>query len=98
MNYIITNNREFFDKIGDYNFCNLEDMVLPKHLAVDTETTALNPREVRMFAIQIGTVKNNYLIDMQDHNNGIDFQKVVPYLKGKTLIFQSCLFAHLLVL
>lgn len=92
MNYIITNNREFFDKIGDYNFCNLEDMVLPKNLAVDTETTGLNPREGRMFAIQIGTGEDNYLVDMQDHNNGIDFQDVIPYLKDKTLVFHNATF------
>lgn len=86
MNYIITNNKEFYNDIGDYNFCNLEDMVLPKTIAVDTETTGLNPREGDMFAIQIGTGKDNYLIDMQTHNNGIKFEEVIPYLEGHILV------------
>jgi hypothetical protein len=38
-NYIITRNKEVFSKIGNYNYCNLEDMVLPETIAVDTETT-----------------------------------------------------------
>lgn len=92
MNYIITNNRQFFDDLGDYNYCNLEDMVLPKVIAIDSETTALNNREGRMFAYQIGTGKNNYLIDMQDHNNGLDFQEVVPYLKDRVLVGQNIVF------
>jgi len=92
MNYIITNNREFFDKIGDYNFCNLEDMKLGNTIAVDTETTGLNPREGRMFAIQIGTGKDNYLVDMQDHNNGLQFSQVVPFIKGKTMVLHNATF------
>lgn len=38
-NYIITKTPEFFEKIGQFNFCQLEDMILPEILAVDTETT-----------------------------------------------------------
>ena len=91
-NYIITNNRKFFDAIGKYNFCTLEEMQLTKHIAVDSETTSLNPREGDMFAIQIGTGKNNYLIDMQTHNNGIKFEEVIPYLEGRTLIGQNFTF------
>jgi len=92
MNYIITNNKEFFEKIDKYNYCTLEDMVLPKHIAVDSETTSLNPREGDMFAVQIGTGKDNYLIDMQLHNEGIKFEEVIPYLEGKTLIGQNFTF------
>ena len=44
MNYIITNNRPFFEKIGKYNYCSLEDMVLPDVIAFDSETTSLAPR------------------------------------------------------
>lgn len=91
-NYIITNNKDFFKKIGSYDYCTLEDMVLPKHIAVDSETTSLNPREGDMFAVQIGTGKDNYLIDMQLHNNGLKFEEVIPYLKGKTLIGQNFTF------
>lgn len=39
MNYIITKTPEFFNKIGNYNFCNLEDMKLPDIISIDTETT-----------------------------------------------------------
>ena len=92
MNYIITNNREFFEKIGDYNYCNLEDMVLPMNLAVDTETTALYPRDGNLFAIQIGTGKDNYLIDLQLHNNGLKPEQVFPYLEGKNLVFHNATF------
>ena len=91
-NYIITNNKAFFEKIGDYMYCDLEDMVLPQAIAVDTETTGLFAKECRMFAIQIGTGENNYLIDMQSHNNGIDFQQVIPYLEGKTMIYHNSSF------
>lgn len=38
-NYIITKNKEFFQKIGTYNYCNLEDMILPDTIAYDSETT-----------------------------------------------------------
>ena len=92
MNYIITNNREFFEKIGNYNYCNLEDMVLPQNIAVDTETTSLFPRWGNLFAIQIGTGKDNYLIDLQLHNNGLKPEQVFPYLKGKNMVFHNATF------
>lgn len=92
MNYIITNNESFFDKIGKYNFCDLEDMVLPEALAVDTETTSLSTRKGDMFAIQIGTGNDNYLVDMQDHNNGVDFKKVIPFIKDKIMVFHNATF------
>lgn len=38
-NYIITKHLEFFKKIGNYNYCDLEDMVLSNTIAIDTETT-----------------------------------------------------------
>lgn len=38
-NYIITKTPEFFKKIRQFNFCQLEDMILPEVLAIDTETT-----------------------------------------------------------
>lgn len=39
MNYIICKDRSQFEKIGSYNYCNLEDMILPDTIALDTETT-----------------------------------------------------------
>jgi len=42
MNYIITKNPDYFRNIGNYNYCNLEDMVLTQKIAFDCETTGLN--------------------------------------------------------
>jgi len=97
MNYIITKNKEFFEKIAESNnttfsYCGLEEMVLPKVLAVDTETTSLSPVDGDIFAVQIGTGKNNYLIDCQDHNNGHEFIDIQPYLEDKKLIFHNATF------
>ena len=39
MNYIITKNRQYFSKIGEYNYCDLSDMELTDTIAVDSETT-----------------------------------------------------------
>lgn len=86
MNYIITNNRDFFEKIGNYNYCRLEDMVLPQNIAIDTETTSLYPRKGHMFSVQIGTGENNYIIDLQQLGNEIKFSEVIPYIKDKGLV------------
>jgi len=90
MNYIITKNPKFFDKIGVYNFCNLEDMILPNKLAIDTETTGLDAKYCDIFCIQIGTGNNNFLIHMYDDN--YEFQDVEPYIDGKILVLQNALF------
>lgn len=90
MNYIITKHPEFFDNIGRYNFCNLEDMVLPKKLAIDTETTGLFARVESIFCVQIGTGTNNYLIHMYDDN--YQFKDLQPYIENKTLVLQNALF------
>jgi DNA polymerase I-like protein with 3'-5' exonuclease and polymerase domains len=92
MNYIITNNRDFFEKIGQYNYCRLEDMVLPNLIAVDTETTSTKPHKGHMFALQIGTGKDNYLIDMQQLGGEITFKQVQPYLEGKDKVFHNSSF------
>ncbi|HMT01744.1 MAG TPA: hypothetical protein PKD00_00300 [Burkholderiales bacterium] len=39
MNYIVTKNKEYFQKIGEYLYCKLEDIVLPDKISFDTETT-----------------------------------------------------------
>jgi DNA polymerase-1 len=92
MNYIITKNKEYFEKIGNYNYCNLEDMILQDNLeiALDTETTGLQPRNCDIFCIQIGTGFHNYIIHMYDGN--YEFQDIIPYINDKTLIGHNILF------
>lgn len=82
MNYIITKNIETFKSIGEYNYCNLEDMILTKIIALDGETTSLKTFKGELFCIQIGTGENNYLIDLET----INIQDVIPYLEGKILV------------
>lgn len=88
MNFIITNNKQKFEKIGNYNYCNLEDVVFPKKIAVDTETTGLTFYNCDMFCIQIGTGKNNYIIDLES----IEFKDVIPYIENRTLVFVNAVF------
>jgi DNA polymerase I-like protein with 3'-5' exonuclease and polymerase domains len=90
MNYIITKHPEYFEKIGVYNYCSLEEMVLKETLALDTETTGLIPRHCDIFCVQIGTKENNYIIHMYDEN--YEFKDLAPYLDGKILIFHNALF------
>ena len=90
MNYIITKHPEFFAKIGEYNFCTLEDMILPNKIAIDTETTGLEARKQEIFCTQIGTGENNYIIHMYDDN--YTFQDLVPYIDGKILVGHNILF------
>ena len=90
MDYIICKNRDKFLNIGSYNFCELEDMVLPKVLAIDSETTGLKARHHDIFCIQIGSGTNNYLIKMYDEE--YTFHDIIPYIKDKELIFHNSLF------
>jgi len=90
MNYIITKNKEYFSKIGEYNFCNLENMVLPNKIALDTETTGLFAKDCDVFCIQIGTGINNYIIHMYDNN--YEFKDVISYLENKILVLHNALF------
>lgn len=39
MNFIITGRKHYFQKIGEYNYCSLEEMELPDTIAFDSETT-----------------------------------------------------------
>lgn len=87
MNYIVTKDRSYFTKIGEYEYCNLEDMILPDIIAIDTETSSLRPILGDIFAIQIGTGENNYLIQCYDNN--YHPKDVFPYLKDKILIGQN---------
>lgn len=92
MNYIITKNIPHFKKVGEYNYISLEEMVLPDLLAVDTETTGLHARKCDLFCIQIGTGKNNYIIDLYSSKDCYTFYDVIPYLEGKTMIFHNAAF------
>lgn len=89
-NYIITKTPEFFRKIGEFNFCDLEDMDLPERIAVDTETTGLKAILEEIFAIQIGTGENNYLIHCYDVN--YHPTDVFPLLEDKVLVGQNITF------
>jgi len=88
MNYIITNRKEYFQKIGTYNYCSLEDMVLPNAISCDTETEGLWARRDKLFSVQIGTGKDNYIIDIET----IPFNELVPYIDNKVLVFQNAVF------
>ncbi len=84
MDYIITKHPKYFNKIGKYNFCTLEDMKLPSMIAIDTETTGLKARFNDIFCIQIGTGENNYIIHLYDDN--YEFDDVKPYILNLILI------------
>jgi len=90
MNYIITKTPEYFKKINDYNFCLLEDMILPNIIAIDTETTDLKPILGDIFAIQIGTGTNNYLIHC--YNDNFKPEEIFPFIKDKILIGHNITF------
>lgn len=90
MNYIICKDKSFFKNIGDYNYCELKDMILPETISIDTETTGLQARHCDVFCVQIGTGTNNYIIVM--YNDNYKFNDIVPYIENKTLIFHNALF------
>ena len=52
-NYIITKNKSYFQKIGNYNYCELFQMRLPEIISIDSETTGLEARHSDIFCIQI---------------------------------------------
>lgn len=97
-NFIVTKNKRFFTKIGNYHYCKLEDIILPDTIAVDLETLGLNALTDAVFSIQIGTGTNNYLIDLQAYDTPLDkgkqiyIEEVLPYLKDKTLVFHNAAF------
>ena len=88
MNYIVTNRKNYFKLIGEYNYCSLEEVTLPSKIAVDTETTSIKPYKGEMFAIQVGTGSDNYLFDLES----IGIQNVIPLLDNKVLVFHNAKF------
>ena len=92
MDYIITTNKPFFQKIGEYNYCELSDMVLPNKISIDGETTNLHPINSKLFCCQIGTGENSYIIDFQDYANGklgLQPKDLFCLLEGKELVFHN---------
>ena len=71
-------------------YCDLTDMILPSTISLDLETTSLKPILGDIFAIQIGTGVNNYLIHCYDNN--IMPKEVFDLLKDKTLIGHNITF------
>lgn len=94
MNYIITKNKWWFEKIGEYNFCDLDKLKdLPDTIGFDTETTSLFPRKGHVFSIQIGTGEDNYIIDLQHiGEDRYKFEDVIPYIKDKGLVGHNMAF------
>lgn len=106
MNFIITKNTEFFKRIGEYNYLTLEEVTqklsIVGKIAVDTETTGLNARTNKVFAVQIGTGTDNFLFDLQDYRTTLRFREyegltttldeVLPILYDKHLVFHNAMF------
>ena len=104
MNYIVTRNQEFFKNIGQYNYCSLEEMgkMLTPGLAFDSETTGLSFLDNVIFAVQLGTGEDNFLIDLQDYSKTPRFKNSVgvtqtvdevwPLIEGKHLVFHNAMF------
>lgn len=92
MDYIVCKeeNRGYFEKIGGYNYCSLEKMLLPNMIAIDTESDGLLARKNDTFCVQLGTGSNNYLVIL--YNNNYTFQELIPYLEEKTLVLHNALF------
>jgi DNA polymerase-1 len=95
-NYIVTNNPTFFQCIGDYLYCSIEEMAQMcapfDALACDSETTGLSRRSGKLFCIQIGTGQDNFIVDMQEHNRPIRWREVEHILQGKHLVFHNATF------
>ena len=92
MNYIVTKTPSYFNKIGDFNFCSLEEMdaKLPDTIACDSECTSLKAILGDMFCIQFGTGKDNFIVHMYDDNYYPEDIKTI--LLTKELIFQNSLY------
>ena len=90
MDYIVCKeeNRNYFEKIGKYNYCSLEEMVLPHMISCDTESDGLLARKNDTFCVQLGTGENNYIIVL--YNNNYTFQELIPYLENKILVGAIC--------
>lgn len=98
MNYIVTKNPDYYKSIGNYNYCLIEDVILPNIVSFDSETDGLLFLNSDMFCFQIGTGTDNYIIDLQNHNTifnsnlSYTFEDVKFILEDKELIFHNANF------
>lgn len=93
MNYIITKNKQYFQKIGEYNYLALEEVKIDSPiLAYDSETEGLNPLTDDVFCVQISDGKDCYLFDLQKHDTPLDkgkqifIKEIFPIIKDKILV------------
>lgn len=91
MNFIITKNQKYYENIGNYKYLKLSELNLPDKIAIDTETTGLSSMDDKLFCVQIGTGINNYIIDLTK-DSGYVFEELIPYLKGRELVFHNASF------
>jgi DNA polymerase I-like protein with 3'-5' exonuclease and polymerase domains len=96
MNYIITKNPKYYS-FSKLKFKILTDMSvlkdLPHKIGFDTETTGLDPRNDTIFCFQIGTGKDNYIVDLYTSGDkSFTLKEGWEYLKDKTLVMQNALF------
>lgn len=106
MNYIVTRNPDFFRKIGEYHYCSLSELQQKlegvKGVSIDSETTGLRALDDKIFAVQIGTGRDNFVIDLQDYSSTIAFKEfegitqtideVLPLLYNRGLVFHNAMF------
>jgi DNA polymerase-1 len=92
MNYIVTKNKEYFQQIGNYNYCDLLDIIFPEIISIDSETTGLHSRNHDMFCLQVGTGDDNYIFDFYTSENHYTFKEIIPFLENKTLVGQNLTF------
>lgn len=99
MNYIVTRNPDFFRKIGNYNLKDIKDIKpFEGRIALDTETTGLKARHNDIFCVQVGTGKDNYIFDLQNHpltsnqNLKIYLKEVWPLINNCEWVLQNAVF------
>lgn len=80
--YIVTNRKEYFEEIGNYLYKNIEDIKLPRKIAYDSETTDLKPHKGELFAMQLASKSNSYLLDLETLN----INQVLRLLEDKILV------------
>ena len=88
MNYIVTKRKDYFHKIGKYNFKETDEIVLPRKIALDLECTGLTARIDSIFAAQIGTGKDNYLFDLET----VPFKELRQLIEDKILVLHNAAF------
>lgn len=92
MNYIVTKRKDYFAKIGKYNYADLtifkDKIKYLKEIAIDTETTSLKFYKGEMFSLQVGTGTDNFLFDLET----ISVHDTIPLIIDKILVFHNAAF------